>query len=294
MQLDEISHDFPNLTETAMPIKAMKARYYYLQGNKEEAFKMIDQGIKDNPQIYFGENLKAQYLLQENQIDSAYVYAKRAFEGLPNNMPHFDIYMRTLVLKKDYLGINAAFNLVHPLAGETKTVWLIYIRSLAQTRSLGDAFAMEQAAKAYALFPEDENIFLLYRILTYGQGRIAQAEQIYTQANEAYTARNFEQAAQLFKQAFDLDSLNPIYGLNAGLAFYEGKQYDEAIRYFDLSIALKKGTIVERALRYTALYLYRAGLSPEACAVFLKLKNQYPKRMYEQEFQKYCLGKNIN
>ena len=33
-QLDDISHDFPNLTETAMPIKAMKARYYYLQGNK--------------------------------------------------------------------------------------------------------------------------------------------------------------------------------------------------------------------------------------------------------------------
>ena len=59
-QLDEISHDFPNLTETAMPIKAMKARYYYLQGNKEEAHQMIEEGIKDNPQIYFGENLKAQ------------------------------------------------------------------------------------------------------------------------------------------------------------------------------------------------------------------------------------------
>ena len=29
-ELDQISHDFPNLTETAMPIKAMKARYYYL------------------------------------------------------------------------------------------------------------------------------------------------------------------------------------------------------------------------------------------------------------------------
>ena len=36
-ELDQISHDFPNLTETAMPIKAMKARYYYLAGNKEEA-----------------------------------------------------------------------------------------------------------------------------------------------------------------------------------------------------------------------------------------------------------------
>ena len=56
-QLDEISHDFPNLTETAMPIKSMKARYYYLQGNKQEAYEMIDEGAKDNPQIYFSENL---------------------------------------------------------------------------------------------------------------------------------------------------------------------------------------------------------------------------------------------
>ena len=39
-ELDEISHDFPNLTETAMPIKAMKARYYWLSGNKQEAYKM--------------------------------------------------------------------------------------------------------------------------------------------------------------------------------------------------------------------------------------------------------------
>ena len=293
-QLDEISHDFPNLTETAMPIKAMKARYYYLQGNKEEAHQMIEEGIKDNPQIYFGENLKAQYLLQENQIDSAYVYAKRAFEGLPNNMPHYDIYMRTLVLKKDYQGIDAAFNRVQPIAGDTKTVWLIYIRSLAQTRSLGDSFAMDQAAKAYALFPEDETIFLLYRILTYGQPRILEAEKIFKSANEAYTARDFIQAAELFKQAFDLDPLQPSYCLNTGLAFYEGKQFDKAIEYFDLTIALEKAPIVERAFRYKGLSLYQAGRVPEACAVFLKLKNQYPKRMYQQEFQKYCLSNTNN
>ena len=58
-QLDEISHDFPNLTETAMPIKTMKARYYYLQGNRKEAYDMIDKGAKDNPEIYFSENLKS-------------------------------------------------------------------------------------------------------------------------------------------------------------------------------------------------------------------------------------------
>ena len=78
-QLDDISHDFPNLTETAMPIKSMKARYYYLQGNKEEAYQMVDEGAKDNPQIFFSENLKAQFLFQEGKLDSAYVYAKKGF-----------------------------------------------------------------------------------------------------------------------------------------------------------------------------------------------------------------------
>ena len=66
-QLDEISHDFPNLTETAMPIKAMKARYYYLQGNKEAAHEMAMEGAKDNPQIFFGENLRALFFFQEGK-----------------------------------------------------------------------------------------------------------------------------------------------------------------------------------------------------------------------------------
>ena len=45
-----------------MPIKAMKARYYYLNGNKEEAHKMALLGAKDNPKIHFGDNLKSVFL----------------------------------------------------------------------------------------------------------------------------------------------------------------------------------------------------------------------------------------
>ena len=63
-ELDQISHNFPNLTETAMPIKAMKARYYWLAGNKDEAYKMA-LGALDNPKIYFADNLKAQFFLKK-------------------------------------------------------------------------------------------------------------------------------------------------------------------------------------------------------------------------------------
>ena len=291
-QLDDISHDFPNLTETAMPIKSMKARYYYLQGSKEEAYQMLEEGAKDNPQIYFSENLKAQFLFNEGKIDSAYVYAKKAFEGLPNNMPHYDMYMKTLVAKRDLTALDQTFEQMVSLAGNQKIIWTIYIRSLAQTRSLGDPFAMQKGAEAYKLYPTDETIFALYRMLTYGQQRMVEAEKIYQEASSKYNSKEYEQAALLFKEAFDKDPLQHTYSLNTGLAYYEGRQFEEAIKYFDLAQTSKDSSIQERSLRYKGLSLYSAGRRPEACAIFLKLRNNYPKRMYQQEFQKYCLGQN--
>ena len=144
-ELDKISHDFPNLTETAMPIKAMKARYYYLAGNKQEAHEMALKGVKDNPKIHFGNNLKATFFLEENKIDSAYYYAKKAFDGLPNNMPHYDLYMRTLAFKRDAQAINSAFEKVRKIGGDTKS--RLYLRTLALTRSIGDPFSMAKSQK---------------------------------------------------------------------------------------------------------------------------------------------------
>lgn len=291
-QLDDISHDFPNLTETAMPIKSMKARYYYLQGNKKEAYQMIDEGAKDNPQIFFSENLKAQFLFQEGKLDSAYVYAKKAFEGLPDNMPHYDMYMKTLVAKRDLTSIDQTFEKMISMAENKKLTWTIYIRSLAQTRSLGDPFAMDKAASAYQLFPKDETIFSLYRLLTYGQQRMVEAENISKQATAEYNNKEYGKAAALFQQAFDKDPLQHTYSLNAGLGYFEAKQYDKAIKFFDLALTSKKESTKEKALRYKGLSLYSLGRSPEACAVFLVLRNKYPKRMYQQELQKYCLRQN--
>ncbi len=293
-ELDEIYDDIPNLTETAMPIKAMKARYYYLQGNKEEAYEMIDKARIDNPDIYFSDNLKAQFLFTEKKYDSAYVYAKKAFEGLPNNMPHYDMYMKTLAYKKMNAEIHEVFERVRSMAGDTKTIWLIYLRSVAQTTPLGNPYAMEKAYEGYSLFPSDDTIFTLYRILTYGQQRVLEAEKLFNQGSASYGQRDFVAASNYFIQAFDKDPLNYAYSLNSGLALYENKSFEEAAKYFDLTQNSKRKDNAERALRFKGLSLVNLGEFSKACAVFNKLKNQYPKRMYQQEFQKYCFRNNNN
>jgi len=287
-ELDQIEDDFPNLTETAMPIKAMKARYFYLNNQKEKAHQYALLGSKDNPQIFFGESLKSQFFASEQQIDSAYYYSKLAFDNLPNNMPHYNLYMNSLVVRKDPVEIIKTFETVRAIAGDTTTIWTIFLRSLANVTSLGDTMTMSRAAEAFKLFPQDATIFSLYRILTYGQQRVGQAEQLYKQGIEFYNAKDYNAAYELFKQAFDLDPLEYTYALNSGLALYENKQYLEAVSYLNRIQSSQNLNLKEKALRYKGLALYKSGSFQEACATFLKLVNTYPKRMYNQEFNKYC------
>ena len=287
-ELDQISHDFPNLTETAMPIKAMKARYYWLSGNKEEAYKMASLGSADNPKIHFADNLKSLFFLEENKIDSSYYYAKKAFDGLPNNMPHYDMYMRTLAYKRDAAAINEAFNRVHKLAGDTKGIWTIYLRTLALTRSLGDPFSMAKAQDAFKLYPNDENIFQLYRILTYGQDRITAADKFAAEAKVLFDNGNFSGAADLYSKAFDSDPLQYNHSLNAALTYYNIKDFKNAIKYLSLSKSSKNPAVVEKAIRFNALSHLQIGDLKQTCANFIQLLNKFPKRMYQQEFNKYC------
>ena len=287
-ELDQISHDFPNLTETAMPIKAMKARYYWLAGNKEEAYQMASLGSVDNPKIHFADNLKSIFFLEENKIDSSFHYAKKAFDGLPNNMPHYDMYMRTLAYKRDAAAINDAFNRVHKLAGGTKGIWTIYLRTLALTRSLGDPFSMAKAQEAFKLYPTDENIFQLYRILTYGQAKIAAADKFSLDAKEMFDKSDFSGAADLYAKAFDSDPLQYNHSLNAGLTYYKTGDFKNAIKYLSLSKSSKDPAVVEKAIRFNALSFSQLGDLKKTCANFIQLLNKFPKRMYQQEFNKYC------
>ena len=287
-ELDQIEDDFPNLTETAMPIKAMKARYFYLNNQKEKAHQYALLGAKDNPQIYFGESLKAQFFQTEQKKDSSYYYSKLAFDNLPNNMPHYNVYMNDLVLRRDVEEIHKTFDFVHSLAGDTPVIWNIYLTALARTTSLGNPLSMGKAAEAFKLFPQDKKIFTLYRIMTYGEQNLIQAKNLYEKAIQFYNDRKFDQAFDLFKEAFDKDPLDYSYALNTGFSLYENGKYEKAITYFKIAGNSHESVVKEKAIRHTGLSLYRMGSQSESCAVFMKLMNTYPKRMYRQEFNKYC------
>ena len=63
-----------------------------------------------------------------------------------------------------------------------------------------------------------------------GQQAVLQAEQLYKDATALYNNKDFV-GQQLCLPKPIKSMLEPTYALNAGLAFYEAKQFEQAIRY---------------------------------------------------------------
>ena len=101
-KIDDITPDLPNITVTTIPMKSIKARYYFNAKKYEKAIELLDEGIPANPYLFFSENLKAQIYLKQNNIDSAFINAK-AFFGLPKNALHASTFAQTLAVKKDVI-----------------------------------------------------------------------------------------------------------------------------------------------------------------------------------------------
>ena len=59
-KIDNITPDIPNITVTTIPMKSIKARYYFNANKYDKALELLDEGIAANPYLFFTENLKAQ------------------------------------------------------------------------------------------------------------------------------------------------------------------------------------------------------------------------------------------
>ena len=98
----------------------------------------------------------------------------------------------------------------------------------------------------------------------------------------------FLSAVDLYSKAFDSDPLQYNHSLNAALTYYKINDFKKAIKFLSLSKSSKNPAVVEKALRFSALSHVQIGDLKKACANFIQLLNKFPKRMYQQEFNKYC------
>lgn len=162
-QVETIVPDIPNITVTTIPINSIKARYYINAKQYDKALELLDKGIKANPYLYYSEILKSQIFQEKSQIDSAMIYAKKAFYGLPNNDLHAYRLINLIYLKRDQESLEEAFDLLTYKNNENN--WKNYLSVASGLYPPQDKVLLERAKKATELFPSNPEFQKLYRII---------------------------------------------------------------------------------------------------------------------------------
>ena len=89
--INSVDDYYPSLNIYAMPIKAIKANYLLAKDSIDVAKKYINQSLEDNPYLFYGENLLADINYKLRDFEKFEHYARKAYEGLPNNPVHLVI-----------------------------------------------------------------------------------------------------------------------------------------------------------------------------------------------------------
>jgi O-antigen ligase/Tfp pilus assembly protein PilF len=230
-KIDHITPDLPNITVTTIPMKSIKARYYFNAKKYDKALDLLNEGTSANPYLFISENIKAQIFLQQGKIDSAYINARKAFYGLPKNALHASTYAQTLQIKKDPQEALKVFDLLSIKSGPV--IWKNFLIVLSQMLPSGDANFEKYATKAFELFPDDKEIFSLKKLAVVGQQKIKEAAAISQIGLNYFNQKKYVEAALEFEKALKIDLLEYAHCENAASAFYMAGDYDKALIYSD-------------------------------------------------------------
>ena len=61
-KIDNITPDIPNITVTTIPMKSIKARYYFNANKYDKALELLDEGIPANPYLFSVKILKHRFI----------------------------------------------------------------------------------------------------------------------------------------------------------------------------------------------------------------------------------------
>ena len=284
-KVDGIVPDIPNITVTTIPLKSVKARYYFHHKKYDKALKLLEEGTTANPYLYYSEYLKSQIYTEQGLLDSALVYGRKAFLNLPNNGLHSSNYLTLLAQRKDWKRIEETFE---PLTRNNNPLnWKNFLIISAQVTAPGDQVLMARAQTAIDRFPEDQSFTQLYRTIALGNERIGEAIAFSNLGQQLFNKGNYIPAAENFEKALQLNPLDYVHRENAATAYYVANDYKKALKHIDI-VLTEMNPLSGKCEYLKALILINKGEMDTVCSL-LKTAVASGHQQAESTHEQYCL-----
>ena len=260
LSLAEVTKMFPpipNLTSSSQPIEAILGRYYSENKQYDEALRLLRKAMPYNPYVYYSHFLMANVFFLTNKLDSAKYYAETAYYNRPRANTYYQTLIAVEAKRKDTGAIGKAFRTYIHYRNEPFP-WQLYLLGMLNAMQRGTPELLKMADSALVKFKPADNTTPSadYRALikrkeeiqnnmnvgsaaVSSQEAITRATAVYNEAVAAFGKGDNATAARKFVAAINISPFSYSMFENAGICYYNLKDYKKAIYYFDKVIAMK-------------------------------------------------------
>jgi len=268
----------PDMSSSTLPLKAMIARYYIRDKKYDEALALLKESDNVNPHLYYNDFLRSFIYLENNNFDSALISSKKAFYNWPNATSYYKNLIVAASKKKDSTEIKKAFNFIVDHFN-TPFTWNNYLLGMYEVKGKADANLNLMLDSAIKLFPNDGATFTQTKALFNRSAVDANNKTVndYTaEGLKAFQQAQYVKAANLYMKAANIDPTNYTHAENVGICLYTAQKYQDAISYFNKSIAVGTSS-TGKSEYYLGLSYLSTGKKTEACnALQLANNKKYP------------------
>lgn len=260
LPLAEVKNMFPpipNLTSSSQPIEAIIGRYYSENKQYDDALRLLRKAMPYNPYVYYSHFLMANVYFLTEKLDSAQYYAETAFYNRPRANTYYQTLIAVEAKRRDTAALGKAFRTYTRYRNEAFP-WQLYLLGMLNAMQKGTPALLQMADSALVMFKPAENTTpsadyqaLIKRkeeiqnnmnttvVNASSQDDVNRATAIYNEAVAAFGKGDNATAARKFVAALNISPFSYSMFENAGICYYNLKEYKKAIYYFDKVIAMK-------------------------------------------------------
>ena len=224
----DFNSDLPNLSYTAIPIKALMSRYYTAKGDYSKALSLLDESIAENPYLKFSESEKAEVYDILGVKDSFKYYSKESFYGLPKNQRHWIQFSKASVIDNDTLALDEGFELIKD---ETNTFFRLAYLSTNFSIGRDSDHVKQIALESKNIFNQDEEIRLSADYIIYGKVNVDSAIVLSKNAEKFFGSGIYDRSSKNYILASELNPGDHTHFENAGVSLLREKKYSESLKY---------------------------------------------------------------
>ena len=266
---EQLDDNFPNISQTALPIKFLKARYYLELDSLDIAKKLLLDAIDDNPYIKGPEAMLAEIYILEEKMDSSLYYSKDAFYTLPNNNSHRHTYFKNLVFTKDTIELDHAFDSLKEFNNVNH--WYEYFTTRYSIVGKNNQKLLKEIDRFKTKFPSEDpaKIADVESFVKLGSEQYTLSFLLAEAGLKEYDLKNFQTSVELFESAIVENPEVYTFYENAGMSYNSLGQFESAISYFDKVIYVFN-SLDGKSEYFKGLTLIQLNRKDEGCSYLKK------------------------